>query len=302
MDLRTAEERLWAAVGLTPVEHRLDLPRLGIEVRVTEVGEGRPAVFVHGATVAGASWADLVPALSGVRCLLVDRPGCGRSERLREPDTIEGFLAGADHLVVDVLDALELESAAVVATSLGGFHGVRAAATHPDRVDRLALIGWVLGTPDTQPPMWMRLSSWKPAARLGARMPASKRSVKSLLRIAGLRRAIDDGYFKDEAYDWLVALYRQTDTMFNETASGPPLMSVRSGWNDWVIHDQATLSAVTAPTCIVYGEGDPFGTVEAARALGERLDAEFHLVAQAEHAPWLEATDDVAGILNGFLT
>lgn len=301
MDVRDAEARVWSAVGVEAVEHRLALPRLGIAVKVTEVGQGRPAVFVHGGTVAGATWADLAATLPGVRCLLVDRPGCGQSEPLRDRG-LDGFLDSADHLVADVLDALELESAAVVATSLGGFHGMRAAVTHPDRVERLALVGWVLGTPGTPPPVWMRLTMVKPIARLAGVMPVSVRSVKAMMRRAGLGRAIDEGRGREEVFEWLAALFAQTDTLRNEIVDAPPLMSLRGGWDDRLIHSDETLASVRAPTCIVYGDEDPFGTVATTRDLGRRIpDAEVHVIPRAGHAPWLDAPDEVARVLLDFL-
>jgi len=302
MDLGAAEGRLWGSLGVQPVEHRVGLARTGITVRVTEVGEGRPTVFVHGATVAGASWADLAASLSGVRCLLVDRPGCGRSEPLPEPGNFDAWVEAAGDLVVDVMDAFELESASVVATSLGGFHGVRAAVLHPHRVERLVLLGWVLGTPGPQPPMWLRLASTKPMARMGVRMPASVGSVRRLLRLAGLRRAIDEGRMGDEALEWVAALFADTDTLFNETVAAPRFISPRAGWDHRLIHDDQTLAGMRVPTCIVYGEEDPFGTAEAARGLGRKMsDAEVHVLPEAGHAPWLDAPDEVAEIVRPFL-
>ncbi len=54
-------------------------------MRVLEVGEGVPVLFVHGASSGGSSWAPLVACLSGFRCILLDRPGFGLSPRLNEP-------------------------------------------------------------------------------------------------------------------------------------------------------------------------------------------------------------------------
>lgn len=57
--------------------------RAGNEVRIQEVGDGRPVIFVHGAPVASSSWVLLADALrEEFRCILVDRPGCGLSDPL----------------------------------------------------------------------------------------------------------------------------------------------------------------------------------------------------------------------------
>jgi len=102
---RRAERALWESLGVHPTERSIGLERTGAAVRIQEVGEGPPVVFVHGASNGGTSWASLAARLDGFRCILVDRPGCGLSPPLdaRLPDMthLDGF---ADYLVVDVLD------------------------------------------------------------------------------------------------------------------------------------------------------------------------------------------------------
>ena len=71
---REAENALWAAVGVTPIERFVDLPRAGLRVRCQEVGDGPPVLFVHGANTSGLSWATLAAKLVAFRCILVDRP------------------------------------------------------------------------------------------------------------------------------------------------------------------------------------------------------------------------------------
>lgn len=75
-----AEKALWSKYGITPTECRVQL-RAGSEVRLQQVGEGPPLVFIHGVAVAGSSWVLLADALKNdFSCLLVDRPGCGLSD------------------------------------------------------------------------------------------------------------------------------------------------------------------------------------------------------------------------------
>src|SRR4051812_45396768 len=79
---REAEQRLWKWAGASPTEHRLQLERNGVTVRVQELGAGPPVVFVHGANTSGCSWAALSARLPGFRCLILDRPGTGLSAAL----------------------------------------------------------------------------------------------------------------------------------------------------------------------------------------------------------------------------
>lgn len=141
-----AERRLWDKLDITPVDRRVTL-RSGGEVRVQEVGDGAPMVFIHGGAIAGSSWCQLVAGLEGVRCILVDRPGCGLSDPivggpLRDLTDVEAY---ADQLLPDLLDALDLERAMVGATSYGGLFAFRGAAAAPERVEKLIEYSWLIG-------------------------------------------------------------------------------------------------------------------------------------------------------------
>lgn len=121
-----AEQRFWRSVGVAPTEHRVHLKHSNVGVRIQEVGEGSPILFVHGASNSGTSWADLVARMDGFRCLMLDRPGAGLSDRLPAAfESVESLAEYSDTLVVDVLDAMGLESADVVATSYGGYRTSR---------------------------------------------------------------------------------------------------------------------------------------------------------------------------------
>ena len=60
VEYRKAEKTLWDAVGVTPTETFVTMPRLGVKVRVQEIGEGEPVLFVHGGPNAGSTWAPMI--------------------------------------------------------------------------------------------------------------------------------------------------------------------------------------------------------------------------------------------------
>lgn len=130
---RQAEERLWDSLGLEPIETMLEVDLDGVSaVRVQEFGEGPAIVMVHGGAVGGASWAPLAAALGDFRCILLDRPGCGLSPAVDRtftvPDEFRPFAAAA---VPAVLDAMDLQQAHLLCTSLGGLYGFHTAAAFP---------------------------------------------------------------------------------------------------------------------------------------------------------------------------
>ncbi|HUH94156.1 MAG TPA: alpha/beta hydrolase [Casimicrobiaceae bacterium] len=94
--------------------------------------------FVHGAANDHSVWAlqSRYFAHHGWNVVAVDLPGHGRTGG--EP--LATVPAVADWLV-SLLDALRVERAALVGHSMGALATLHAAAGHPDRVTRLALLG-----------------------------------------------------------------------------------------------------------------------------------------------------------------
>jgi 2-hydroxy-6-oxonona-2,4-dienedioate hydrolase len=299
-----AEQRLWRHVGAAPVERRVTLPSGG-RVRAQVLGDGPPFVLLHGGSIAGASWATLAAALlEDVRCILVDRPGCGLSDPivdgpLRDLDEVKAY---ADGFLGDLLDALELDAAAVGATSYGGFFAFRGAATVPERVTRLVEYSWLVGAPSESAPLTARMGAL-PGMRSGmARIPMSRGMVKGALRQFGLGRAIDSGAFDDHMLDWSHALLRHTDTLRHDTRSSPRVFTPIRGQNPDVLLDDDVLSALTMPVLLLWGEDDPNGGAGIAERFAPRLpDAELVVVPGAEHAPWLDDLDTCVAHTRRFL-
>lgn len=287
---RVAERRVWERLDITPVDRRVRLPSGG-EVRVQEVGEGRPVLFVHGGSIAGTSWCDLAAGLRGVRCILVDRPGCGLSDPivdgpLRDLVSVQRF---ADRLVRDLLDALELERAVVAATSYGGFFAIRGAAAAPDRVEKLIEYSWLVGAPSESTPFTARLAAVPGVQALMTRFPVTRRMVRGALRQFGLGRAIDSGAFDDTMLEWAYALLRHTDTMRNDIRSSPRVITPIRGQNVDLLLSDDVLSRLTMPALFLWGEDDPNGGAAVARDFVPRLpDARLVVVEGAEHAPWID--------------
>ena len=300
---REAERRMWASVGLSPTERGLHLDRTGVEVRVQEVGEGPPIVLVHGASNSGVSWAGLVARLDGFRCIVVDRPGCGLS-----PPHPTGFgdiaqlEAFSDALVVDVLDALDLEQGHVVATSFGGYTALRGAAAHPDRIERMVLFGWSVGAPILHVPMVMRVSAIPLVGRLMASLPANERAVRMIFKAVGLRQALASGRVSPEMIGAFRSLLRDTDTMVNEVTAGPRLLRPIHGFDERSLLSPAVLASVTAPVSFLWGEEDPFGGAEVARAFTAQIpNAELELMPGAGHAVWIDDPERAAKTVVTFL-
>lgn len=296
---RDAEVRLWRSLEQAPVEHMVDLPRIGTGVRVQETGDGPPVLFLHGGSVCGTCWATLAAALPDHRCLLVDRPGCGLSPAMADPPgTFEALARFGDHLVGDLLDGLGLDRAHVAATSFGGWFALRSAAAEPARIQRLVLYGFPVGAPVGSTPLSMRLGAIPVVAHNMGRIKPPRMVVRRLLESIGLKDAIRNGRFSDEMFAWFESMLRDTDTLSNEATTLPPILSVRGGLNPELHLDDELLGRVQTPTKLFWGENDPFGGADTGRAFTARLPrASLEMLAHAGHAPWMDDADRAAAAL-----
>jgi 2-hydroxy-6-oxo-octa-2,4-dienoate hydrolase len=114
----------------------------GVKTNYLEAGSGPTVVLIHGSgpgVTAYANWRLVIPALAEqFRVIAPDMVGFGFTER--PGDVTYGVQTWADQ-VVGVLDGLGIQKASVVGNSFGGAIGLRIATQHPDRIDRLVLMG-----------------------------------------------------------------------------------------------------------------------------------------------------------------
>ena len=103
---------------------------------------GRPVLIIHGAWGGPNSTLWNGPRLrwqvptDGLKLICYDRRCAGLSRYDTDPFTL-GDLAND---AVDLLDYVDIERAAVIATSAGGPIGIRLAIDHPERVESLVLL------------------------------------------------------------------------------------------------------------------------------------------------------------------
>ncbi len=124
--------------------------------------DGAPLVLAMGMGGSCQGWLPLqVPELSRHRrTLIFDYPGVGRS------DGGDGAFSTADlaDTLVGLLDALEIPRASLLGAFMGGMVAQHATLEHPDRIDRLVLVG-TYARPDAK--RRMLLGHWRDLARQG---------------------------------------------------------------------------------------------------------------------------------------
>jgi pimeloyl-ACP methyl ester carboxylesterase len=283
---RAAEKQLWHSVGLQPAETFVTLPRFDTRVRIQTVGDGPPALFIHGGPNSGSTWATLVEHLPGFTCHLLDRPGTGLSERY--PVTKENLIEFASGLVSEVLDALEIDRAHVVASSLGGYCALHSAASTPERFHRMVQMACPAMLPDQPLPQFMKAVMTPGLRRIIGVLPPSRKIQDNIMRQIGQGKSLDADKMPANLSDWYFALTKYTDTMRQD---GDTIFSVRAkgGFDQSVALRADTLAKVTVPTHFLWGEDDAFGGEDVAHwIVGSMPDATLEMIPDSGHLPWLD--------------
>lgn len=121
------------AADLDQIELRAD----GVTLSCYALGAGDPVLLLHGLGASKITWLPLLAPLGQRnRVIVPDLPGHGESDKPRREYTPRFYARVLRHL----MDALEVERAAVVGNSLGGRIALELALRSPGRVAGLALL------------------------------------------------------------------------------------------------------------------------------------------------------------------
>jgi pimeloyl-ACP methyl ester carboxylesterase len=260
----------------------------GGATQVIEAGQGQPLLLLHGGLGEAFQWAPLMPALAQrYRVLAVDRPGHG----LADPFDYRGadMLDVASRFSSEILDALNLQSAAVLGNSMGGLWATGFALAHPERVTRLILIGASAGMQRAVP--WMlRLGSISLFS--GAMKAGLTRATRDSLRAFWAERlVVHPERLGDDFLDLCVASQlRNYPNWISLLQSAIDLGGLKSN-----LLLSKRWERLQPATTLIWGEQDRWVSAET----GERI-AEAHprikliRVPNAGHAPWFDDAPAVA--------
>jgi 2-hydroxy-6-oxonona-2,4-dienedioate hydrolase len=297
---RITERQLWDELGVAPRERMVSLDRNKVSVRIQELGEGPPVLFIHGGPgAAGSVWASLAAKLPEFRCLLVDRPGTGLSQPQELADS-SAIRRQSETFVADVLDGLGLGTVHVVGSSHGSYVALLSAVAHPERIDstvHLGCPGFVEGMRLTAVD---RLFLLPGMSRLAARFPANEKGIRKTLRQLG--HSEGDAVISPATLDWLVALQRHTDTMRNELAAMTVMGTFRGGFDPSLTITQEALAQVKSPSYFLWGENDVYGGESVARRVVDSIpSAQLEMLPGAGHLCWIDDLDRAANVIRSHL-
>ncbi|NBV88309.1 MAG: alpha/beta fold hydrolase, partial [Betaproteobacteria bacterium] len=126
---------------MPPVDQFVSLAS-GLRVHYYDRGAGMPVVFLHGAGPGAGAWANFSQNFAafeqaGVRCIGLDMPGFGHSDK---PESLQYNDDTFDRTLIQFFDAIGLDRAILLGNSLGGAISLRFVLDHPERVLGLILM------------------------------------------------------------------------------------------------------------------------------------------------------------------
>lgn len=286
-----------AAAGVAATVRWIGVPLEAGTVRtqVLEVGAGPPVVLVHGGGGLAAGFAPLIARMQGCRVLAPDRPGCGASSAMDYRGV--HLRAHAVRWMEGVLDALEIESAVLVANSMGARWATWFALAHPRRVRGIAALGVPAFLLETSAPVPMRLLGTWLGQVMMALEPPSDAQARRLWR----RMGHPEGPATEALVALMVALQERPGyALAWRTLLGRCLRL--PGAAAGMALDEGELARLTMPMAFGVGTHDPFGGVDVVkRAAAATPDATVE-VAGIGHLPWLDDPDAYAKIVMTLLS
>lgn len=217
------------------------------DLHVYEAGPpgGQPVLLLHGFMTSAYTWRGVYPALArDYRTILVDLPGSGLSPGPRPGAWSADRAVG---LLLQLLDALSLESPTVVGSQMGGSLAAWLAAYHPDRVGRLAVLAaGVLGEAETNLTLYRLLANPRTGPWLAARLP--RRAFRRRWQAAhGPQHQLDP--------DAVERYYQQFRTRGHDMARVG--LGIRRSYGESFEHLAGPLEGLPVPALLIFGESDP---------------------------------------------
>jgi pimeloyl-ACP methyl ester carboxylesterase len=259
----------------------------GIEIFYRDVGEGFPAVLVHGFTGNSRNWALTAPALrDSFRVVSVDLRGHGHSGKPTERTDYTLEMMAGD--VIGLLGEIGIDECFLVGHSMGGMVSQYVILSHPEVVRAMVLVDTAAEVPQTLL-FTDRLSERERMIDI-ARTQGMEAVFEEQLRMTPDRERLEanPGFIET----WREQFLMTSPDAYVHCAHG---MATRGSL-------LGELGGVRAPVMIVCGVNDaPF--VEPSRAMHEAIPgSELVMMEAAGHSPQIEAPAAFNQVLVGFLT
>ena len=270
------------------LSYREDAPRIntrdGVEIYAESRGDGTAIMLLNNFFLSAPAWRVYTEELErSFRMLSYDMCNHGASSHPGEEPTWEEHAAD----LIGVLDALEVESAYLVGTSISTVLARDVALRYPDRVRGLVLTGPVLG------PRGMRR-----------------------------HRQIQRAWLKTLETNGLAALYEHLypevfGAEMNEVLGTPGFLGLREAFTALTTVEEVSgglklaltgdtspelLARITAPALVVIGDDDFLLSPTGAKELAERFpNGRYEIMPKAGHLPFIDDAEGFQATVRKFV-
>jgi pimeloyl-ACP methyl ester carboxylesterase len=252
---------------------------LASNIRFLVEGKGEPVTLIHGVGSNLESWDHVVQRLKAdFTVLRMDLRGQGQSKPITQDCTLKDFVDD----VRDAMNAAGFDKTDLVGFSLGGMIAQLFALTHPERVNRLALISAVAGrTPEEKQRMAGRAKTIREEGVGSVLDAADKRWFTDAFRQAHpekVKKRLEELLANDSAS------YAEAYRIFAESDVGD------------------RIHGIPHRTLVATGENDIGSNPRMAHFMHDQIpDSELVIFPELRHSLLVEAPDRVTDLLLGFL-
>lgn len=243
----------------------------GNEIAFDRHGKGDPLVLLHGFPLDHHLWDEVVPLLEDTFDLILpDLRGFGDSTTIDPPYSIDDYASD----IAGLLDQLEIQKAAIVGHSMGGYVALAFARLYPDRVNGLGLVSsQVLADAPERKEGRYKSAADVSANGIGSVVEAMTPKLSADERLQAYARASMERQPPAAYIGALKAMAERADST-------------------------ALLSSIHVPVVVIHGDTDSLIPVDRAREVKAALP-QAHLVEipGAGHMPMMEAAEKTAEAL-----
>lgn len=255
-------------------------------IHINEAGTGQPLILLHGSGPGATGWSNfsaVIPRLAQhYRVIAVDMPGWGESDPVTWQER--------DHstALLDLLDALEIDTATIIGNSMGGGTTLRFGYEHPERVHRLITMGSSSGAPTLMGAAG--LTEGLKVLQKGYRQPSFE-TLKELVDVM----TFDSKFATDEL------IQQRTDMVLAHPEHARNFID-GTGKKPVVELDHARLRDITAPVLLFHGRDDRVVHFEHSLRLTSMLpNSRMYLINGCGHWLQIEHAEEFAEQVLHFL-
>jgi haloalkane dehalogenase len=291
--LRTPEDRFTGLPGFSYAPRYADAGGVRLAWVEAGPGDGEPVLLLHGEP----SWSFLYRTVmavlgdAGLRAIAVDLAGFGRSDKPASIDD-HSYARHVEWIRALAFDRLDLRGVTLVGQDWGGLIGLRLAAEHPGRFDRIVAANTGLPTGDQpMPDVWLR---FREVVRTASSLSVS-RLVQSGCQttLSAPVLAAYDAPFPDETY---MAGVRAMPGLVPTSPDDPASDANRAAWRQ--------LSAWDKPFLVAFSDRDPITGAMAPvlqRAVPGTAGIEHPVITGAGHFLQEDAGEQFGTIIADFI-